>query len=822
MFERYLPLDLQFSLRLLRKNYLFVSMCVLVIALGMASSIAMYEVVSAFGYSTLPYPDGDKYIVVKRIDGETGQVDGYPSSIDSYTYQYLASSVQSYREFGAYRRQYATFSDGEYAQQYYSAYISPNLLQATAVEPILGRALAPSDDVPGADPVVVLSYRLWQDYYGGQEDIVGQTSRVNGLPFTIIGVMPEGFIYPVDFSAWFPLGMSANLSPNDGQIVRVMGILAAGVSLDTASAEVATLIQQLGENYPEYYANYSALVRPFTQFILPSMTILHTMAMAVGAVLLLVCFNLANLLAVRSFERQQELAVRNALGATPWGLVKSVLLESLLICLLGAILSVFLADFGIRFLQLFSGGEGVPFWMKSYDWELSSLFVATLICILIWFFAGGMAAWRVSRQDPAVQLSGGKGSVESGSKAGMAILVASEIVFSCFLMILCGVTVLQTVALANKDLGTSIDGYLTGRIDIPAATYPDTESRENFRRDLQAELLNQEGVLEVSYATVLPGEAGLLSNYDLEDRNTLIDGRYPAQEVIDIAPNYFDTMDVPLLEGRMFDSNDTQSSLPVIIVDHLFAERTWPGESPLGKRIQINPGLSSSPWHTIVGVNAHIGQGNAAMGTVEPSLYRPITQRNLTTTVPDEQTNESRSSGFHLVFRTAGDPDSYRGPLQAALSRVDRDIAVNNLRTMEDVLAEGIGPVGYFTRIFSTIALITLVLAVTGIYAIVSRSVSQRTKEIGIRRALGSSDNKVLWLFIQQAFVYLSLGLVLGGGAAAIAANGIETLILGVGTWLPTVFISVSVGLGLLVFFAAYNPARKLVLIEPGDALHYE
>ncbi len=823
-----LPLDIRHNLRSLRRNLGFVALCVVVIGLGMAVSVTMYSFITSSVYTPMPFPEGDRYVAIQRLDPDTGQVELTPTT-DSYTYQLLQESVQSYKSFGAWRDSYATVSDGDIAEQIFAAHITPSLLQITDVEPLIGRNLLTSDDEPGADPVVLISYKVWQNYYAGREDIVGTISRVNGNPHTIVGVMPENFVYPVSNEMWLPLQLPTSLQPGDKPIVRMMGVLADNASIESAASEVNSLMQQLGESEPELYRNAGATATFFSRHIAPSIIFYHMLTALTVSLLLLVCLNVANLFVVRANERINELAIRNALGATPWRIVQTVLLDSLLICLLGSLLGFVLADFCVSYVDSMNSGifervtlTSSPVWSSWSDseWELSNIISALLVVLVIWLFSGGMAAWKIFRQDISSVLGAGStGTVGGGKSTGSVVLVSIEIVCSCFLLILCGVLIGGANDLADVDYGTATEGYLTARINLPNVSYPDVSSREVYRQSLQQNLLAEEGISAVTFTSALPSQQGVNTNYNLEDRNLLTGSNsYPSQEIILVANDYFQSLDVPLIEGRAFDSSDSGDSLQVVIIDKLFAEKMWPDQPALGKRIEVNPETESSQWLTVVGVTSHIIQGWSLFGVDRPSLYRPFSQ-NASPFNPQSLNVDER---FLIAIKVEGNPDDYRRVLQEAAAGIDREIPLTFISSLSDVLEL----TNVFTIISNTIssniAFFTLVLAVTGIYTIVSRSVWQRSREIGIRRALGSSDAKVLWVFVRQAFKYLLLGLFLGGGAAVLASSSLTVLFSGIMSWLPLVFVCVSVGLGMLVFVAAYNPARRLVNLEPGEALHYE
>lgn len=811
-----LSLDLIFNLRLLRKNFGFVAICVLMIALGMGLSITLYTIMDNGGTKSMPIPDGDRYVDIRGYDSTIGS--GRRFGLDGYAYQILEDSARSFKTFGASRRLSAIFSDNDVAARYQGVRITPNILQATGVVPALGRTLLPSDDIPGAQPVVLISHLLWRNYYAAREDIVGVSSVINGNPYTVVGVMPEGYRYPTTHDLWLPLQLAKGAQPGETPELGVIGILNEGSTVESATVEINTLLTPLNDAFPDIYMNLAGFVNPCCGILgIDSQVVKYSLPALTLFLLLLVCLNVANLILVRTNQRIHEFAIRSALGATRKRLVRAILQDSLLICLLGAFLGLFLADFGMAYVdaaatEALSVLGGQPFWFN-FDWELRTAISAVVVVITIWLLSAGLAIWKIARQDLSVTLAGGSNSGnESRSSFGTATMVSFEMVFSCFLLILSGVAIGGSIDAVRTDYGTATAGYLTGEIDLSSDRYSDGSTRDFFQENLGQELLSRDGIEAVSFTTALPSQYGDEVRYNLEAQDVMVDNRFPRQNVVHISDNYFDVMEVPLLSGRVFDGTDTLDSLPVVIVGELFAEQMWPNQQAIGKRIEISPATDSAQFLTVVGVSSHIVQSFVLDGLYDPSFYRPMTQTCC----------DNSAQIMNVVLKVAGTPDEYRQVLQRAAARVDREVPVSSISSLVGVIETSNSVVLFMSEAFSTMALITLALAITGIYAIVSRSVRQRTKEIGIRRAVGSSNNLVHWVFIKQGLRYLLVGLLIGGGGAALVTNSVTSGSVGLIDYLPGVFVAVSVGLALLVFIATYTPSSSLVAMEPGETLRDE
>ncbi|PCH61801.1 MAG: hypothetical protein COC19_04140, partial [SAR86 cluster bacterium] len=630
-----LPLDLLYNIRLLRKNIGFVVICVLMIGSGIALCIGLYTIGDNLGTKAMPFPNGDKFLRVMAVDESTSS--GNTRSLDPYLFEKLKESAQSFQTFGAEQDFTASFSDGDVATRYFADRLSPEILQATGVVPILGRNLLPSDDSAQAPAVVVISHALWQNYYIGRDDIIGIDSRINGSTYTVVGVMPEGFAYPIFHHAWLPLKLENNPEPGGQSGITVTAVLKQGVNVETARAEIDSLLQQQGERLPEYYGQLGGRLSQCCSMVDGDSSVINTLFSTLSiALLLLVSLNVANLILVRTNQRLHEFSIRSALGASRRQLIIAILQDSLLICLLGALLGIVLADLGLAYINsavtvaISSFGE-LPFWFN-FDWELSTIIMTLLMVLAIWLLSAGLAIWKILRQDLAITLAGGKsGATDNRNGFGTATMVSIEIIFSFFLLVFCGVLVGTSLDLADTKYGTSTEGYLTGQVFLDTDSYDNPAARELYRSNLHRELVGLEGIEKISFTSDLPSLSRIRRAYDLEDFDVRIDNEYPRQRIIQIAQNYFDTMDVPLRAGRIFESTDVIDSEQVVIIDEVFAKKIWPdAEDPnqmaLGKRIRLSPEAEAEKWLTIVGVTAQILQAYALEGSSESAFFLPYSQ----------------------------------------------------------------------------------------------------------------------------------------------------------------------------------------------------
>lgn len=820
-----LPLELLYNLRLLRKNLGFVAICVLMIGMGMGLSITMYSITLNVDTRLLPFENGDRFVDIFGYD--TSPNPGRQVVTDGFIYQLLQASSTSFETLGAFSDFSAVFSDGIVSERFEASRVDPELFQASGVVPAFGRTLQVSDSIVGSPAIAVISHRLWQNYYAGKEDILGTVSRINGEPVTIVGVMPEGFAYPMFHDIWMPLQVPGGVEPGQFPRLSIQGVLYENVSIETAKVEIENLFQQLGATFPDEYGDVDPRVRNCCRIInysdddSPGAALL---AMLTFSLLFLICLNVANLFLVRTNQRIHEFSIRSALGASRSRLILAVLQDSLLITFLGALLGFILADLGMTYVgtaadEALSVYGDMPFTFY-FGWETSIAVTAVFLILIIWVLTAGLAVWQISRQDLSQTLAGGKtGATESHSAFGTATMVSIEVIFSCFLLVFTGVLIGASIQSANTDYGTATEGYITGRVDLPLDNFPDSSSREEFRQNLQLELLSQNGIDEVSFTEALPSQGGTPFLFQMTDRDVRVEERYPLKALISVANNYFETMDITLRAGRNFDSTDTSESAPVIIIDEVFAEQMWPEEAnpvqaAVGKTIQISARTEPPIWETrtIVGVISHVIQGVAMDGINRTAFYQPFSQRSISRGV----------ARLNVVAKVSGAPDDYRQTLQLAAANTNRNVPVASISSLTDWLTAANSVVVFATEASTGMAVLTLALAVTGIFAIISRSVRQRTKEIGIRRAVGSSNHNVLWVFMLQGLRYLGLGLTLGGGTAILASGAISNESIQLVEWLPLVLVAVSSGLACLVLLATYGPASQLIAMEPGETLRDE
>lgn len=812
--------DLSYSLRLLGKTPAFSAICLIVIALGATIALSSYSLLYEFRYKALPFVDGDRFVVLKSRVTDSGFEAG-PLIVNSYAFNAIKTSAKGLDEIGGFEERTVAISDGEMTIPVSGVAITPNLLRRTGVQPLLGRLLVNDDSISGAAAVVLISFREWQNYYNADPDIIGKMSRINGMLRTIVGVMPEGFGYPVAHNVWFPLDIpEAGLIEDDFLQIWVAGFIAEEASFSSVNSEIDIALSRLAQELPSKYLNLSSDISFHASVWTNDGGMGNALLVITVIVLFLVCLNLGTLLFVRANARRQELSIRNALGASRFQIFVQILLESLLLCVAGTLIALGLTQWllttienGISSLMATSQVDALPFW---FDLGIDSngIAVAIGLMLIIWLASGSITALRASGKELNQNLdSGTKGA--TGSKIGRAtrVVVGVEIVLSCFLLIVCGLVAVTTYNMQETEFGGTSENLAIATFSLPSEGYEDEQQRLQFLQDLELELVSTSLIEEATFTTAIPSRnPNYFTSFALEDRDVQLNQQYPSQGIIWVEDEYFEILNIALQAGRSFSRSDTNDSLPVVIIDQIFANNFWPGESVIGKRVQINSDRTEiAEWLTVVGVIPSILQGDPILNQQNLStFYRSAAQKT---------PNRFRLVAKHVAGAAMAD---VRQQIISAGSRVDRDVPLDSVKPLIESQRTGVVVQGAAGRVFAGIAVATFILAIIGIYAVIVRSIDQRTMEIGIRRAMGSSADSVIWIFLKQGLLFLTIGIVVGGGSAVLASSALTIMYADLLNWLVPVFLVVTGSIGTMILLASYLPARRAIQLEPGDALRYE
>jgi predicted permease len=690
--------------------------------------------------------------------------------------------------------------------------MTANAFGSLGVQPTLGRHFREDEDEPGAPPVIILGYHVWQARFSGDEDVVGRTVVVNGEQATIIGVMPDGFRFPFLQDAWMPLRMDPlELERGTGLTLEVYGRLRDGVSQDQATAELQSIAQRLATAYPETNEGVGVVMKPYAEEYVGEEPrgLLFTMLAAVFLVLLIACANVANLLLARASTRSRELAIRSAIGASRLRVVLQLLGDGLVLSTTGALLGIGIAWFGIRAFNDAIASAEPPFWID----------IGLHPTVLLFVLGITVLAGVLSGIIPALQASGTRVNEvlkdESWGSSGFRVgklsrgLVVAEIALSVGLLVGAGLMIKSVTNLNNIEYGFATEEIFTARMGLFESEYPDRESRQIFFDETLRRLDGLPGVETATLATSLPGVWSGGTWFAVEGQSYDRDQDYPGANWVAITPDYFPTFGVDVVRGRAFTTADGADGMQVAIVNESFAERYFPGEDALGRRVRQGRSESVQPWLTIVGVVPDMYLEGVEDQEDDPEgMYVPLAQADV--------------SFLYMALRAGGNPMTLANPARDAVASVDRDVPLYWVQSLQSAIDETTWYFRVFGTLFMVFGIVALFLASVGLYGVMSASVSNRTTEMGIRMALGAKARDVRRLVVRQGMIQMAIGVALGLALAGLLARGLDILLYRVEAWDPITFISISLVLAAVGLLASYIPALRATRVEPIAALRYE
>lgn len=795
--------DARYALRMLRKSAGFTLAAALTLALGISLTTTMFSVVHGV-LGDLPFERPEEIVAL-----DTNVVSKGVGSRGVASREFLAwkDQFKSLGELAGFYTGTINLSGTERPERFEGAWISADAFPLLGVEAIRGRTFTPEEDRPGASPVILLGYHVWKNRYGSDPQIVGKAIRVNGEQATVVGVMPEGFLFPIRQDVWVPLKLdpAAVPRPEDELYLFTAARLKPGATVEQASSEAAVLASSYAAQHPDTSEGLGAVVKPYTHLFIDEedRAIQYTGLALVSLVLLIACFNVANLMVARTLSRSKEVAVRSALGASQSQVMRQMLLESVFLALLGALLGIGLTFLGVRLFNLFINDPERPFWINvRVDQEvfLFSLGAAVIASLL----AGLLPALQASRTDLTTVLKDeNRGSSSFRLSRLSKTLVVVELALSYGLLIAAGLTVRTVVQQTSSDLGFKADNVFTARIGLSEAVYPEGPARIGFFEDLARRLESTPGATSVALTTHLPTSGAEGWNYAVEGESYASDNDYPVLRSIVVSPGFFKTFGIPVLQGEAFEPQGRAGQTPVAVVNRSFAERVWPGGSPMGKRIRIGKSDTEEPWLTVIGVVAD-AQLDGVRSEDPGAVYLPLAQ------------NERRF--MSLAVRTAGEPMALASTVRQAVQSIDQDTPIYFVKSMDEVVTQSLFLLNVLGSVFTIFGVLALFLATVGLYSIMSYSVSRRTSELGVRRALGAQTRDVMRLILRQAMRQLLVGLAIGLLVAFAVAQLVSSAV-GVRPWEPLTFLLTAAVLVLVGIVACLIPARRATRVNPIVAL---
>ena len=795
--------DLIYGLRWLRKHPGFTALSVLTLAAGIGVNTAMFSVVHAVLLKPLPYTEPDRIVWMTESGPEVkNRWVSFKNFVDWRARNQVFESMSTFRGWSV------NVTGSDQPENINSRMVTPDYFKVMRATPELGRDFTEDDDKTGAAPVTIISHPFWQQRFAGDPHIVGKSITLDDKSYTIIGVMPKTFEHQGPPPLWLlPGPLNFYTHTRDVRLGgSVIARLKAGVTIEQARAEMNRVAQQLFQENPVTNAGADtvtvvSLQDNITRNVGPALKILFG---AVALVLLIACANVANLLLARAATRRKEFAVRAALGASRPRIIRQLLVESLLLALTGGVLGLFFASWAMSFLQKVAH-ETVP---RMAGTGINGRVLAFNIgaSVLTGILFGLAPALRFSKTDLQETLkdSASTGTENQGKKLRSA-LVVSEVAVSVALLVGAGLMVKSLVTLLRSDNGFDPNGVLTMELKVSRNRHRKPEELSQLLHQVLQSVQAQPGVQTATFSSNLPGSAdGWQNDIAPEGHRSLEPGESINVDWSIVSADYFQTMKIPILRGRTFTRDEDEQGKPVVLVDENLARRFWPNEDAIGKRLKYDGPV----WHEIVGIVPEVrAYGLEAKPLIK--IYTPFGRA--------PQRNSNLSIRFNNI-----DPQALTAAVTRAVQAVDKDVPVTEVATFESLLAREASPRRFNAVLFAVFGMLALVLAATGVYGVLSYSVSQRTHEVGIRMALGAGRRDVLRLFMGQGMALVLLGLVLGLGGALALTGLMSSLLFGVSTTDPGTFAVVSLGLIFIGLLACYIPARRATKVDPLVALRYE
>jgi putative ABC transport system permease protein len=771
------------------------------LALGIGANTAVYSVIDGILIRPLPYADPARLVMVfQDLRGRGGPATEWTGPANQADWK---SATSVFAGVTTVRGWAATLAGGETPEALTGEQTTFEYFDVLGVRPARGRPFQPEDDVPGARRVVILSHGLWTSRFGGDPGAVGRVVSISGEPHEIIGVMPASFrsAYVTNAALWRPLRWPTVNAPRNVAVGHTIGRLQAGITLDQARAQLDALAARLRQAHAETDAGKGINAVPLQDQQVGGVRLgLIVLVGAVGFVLLIACVNLANLLLARASGRVRELAVRRALGAERWRIVRQLLTESVLLAAAGGAAGLLIAEWGVSALKTIAPA-GTPR-IDDVAIDPRVLAFAAALSLVTGVLFGLVPAWHASRETLTPALNqGGRGRTGDGGGRVRRWLIVAELALALMLLVGAGLLVRTFIALEDADLGFNPDHVLTGFVLPPSTVYRTDAQRRAFYDRLLERVAALPGVRQASLSSITPLGGDNDTDFTIEGRPK---PRTQAEATTvwyrEVSAGYFPTVGIALRHGRLFTANDAN---PVVLINETMARHYWASDDPVGHRLS----LGDDRLFTIVGVVGDVRM-RGPRGESRDEAYLPYWQQ------PD--------AGTSVVLKTAVDPASLVEPLKRAVKDVDPSIAVAGAAPLADAVAQTNGPARFYATLVTGFAALALVLAAVGVFGVMSFTVSQRTAEIGVRVALGADERQIFRLVVGESLTLAAIGLALGTAGALAVARGLNTLLYGVGSGDPTTFAAMALLLVAVALIASYMPARRAMRVDPMSALRAE
>ena len=812
--------EIRLALRSLLKTPGFTAVAIITVALAIGANTAVFSLVNALLIRPLPYKAPQDLVLIWEKFVNQG-LDRIPVSAPEF--QDYEKNLKSYERIAAFDYVDLNLTSGDMPERIQGAVVTPSLFPLLGIEPIAGRVFSESERGEGNDNVVVISARLWQRRFNSDPAMIGKQLSLNGRSLTVVGIMPATFEFPLPLfnvqggtfaqrvDIWKPIAFTKNeLEQRGSRSYGIIARLKRGVSSAQAQAEITALHANWIRDFPENYdvaTGFGGSIYPLHEQVVGGMrTALAILLGAVALVLLIACANLTTMLLARAGAREREFAIRVALGASRWQLLRQMLTESVLLAVLGGFAGTFLAIWGVEFLQAF-GSKTVPR-IGEANLDITVLLVTLGVSILTGILFGLAPALTSGKPELTEALKeGGRGSTSGVRRNRIRhLLVIGEVALALVLLVSAGLLIKSFVRLQNVNPGFNPQGIVTMELSLPVAKYARGKPVIDFYAEVLRRVKTLPGVQQAALTSILPlSGTNSDSSFHIEGRNEKQSGIHPDEEIRSVTSDYFRVLETPLVKGRFFTEADTTDAPGVLIINQAMAKKYWPGEDAVGKRINFD---DSDPakikWITVAGVVADIHHSGLDV-EAKPEYYIPHPQLSY--------------RGMILAVRSSLDPSALLRSIRNEVRALDPEIPLANVRTLEEVTADSIAPRRLSVLLIGVFAGVALVLAAVGIYGVMSFLVVQRTHEIGVRMALGAQRADVLRLVIGRAAKLVLIGTGAGLLLGIFSSRALRAMLYNVGAFDLATFIGVTLALCTVSLLASYIPALRATRADPMIAL---
>ena len=803
--------DIRYSVRTLLKNPGFTVITVLTLALGIGANTAVFSVINAVLLRPLPYPHAERMVYVWRMEQSDPERE-YPLS--PQTFANLQSRNQSFDSYCAFSNAILTLTSDGKPEALSGVLASADLWNVVGVTPAIGRAFTAEEDVAGRNRVALISDKLWKRRFDANPQVTGQELRLDGDPYTIIGVLPPAFDFPrSDVEVWTPLGLDLSKSSGGQYFLSTIARLKPNVTVEQSQEELQSLAAQLKEEFSSFGLNYGLKPEPLLKHLIGDIKRpLLILFGAVVLVLLIACINVANLVLGRATARWREIALRNALGASRWSLMRSLLVESVLLAVAGGGAGLLLAAYSIDGI-IEINPAAIP--NRKVTIDVFVIVFTFLMSFLTGVLFGLIPALQATKTDLHLTLRENSRGATGGKRLRLirGALIVAEISLSLMLLVSAGLLVKSFGKLLGVNPGFKPENVATCAITLPAARYADERRQADFFRRTIQQAREIPGVESAGLATSLPfSNSRGRSSFRIDDRPAPPGATRPEADRHQVAPGYFTTMGIPLREGRDFTDADDMEHPGVVVINEATAKLYWPNEDPLGKRLTIGMGQEVKLYgrpvsREIIGVIGNV-KHSESKADFAPEMYIPAYQ------VP--------APGMTLIVRGQASPGGLIDGMRRAVESVDPEQPIRGAQLLEKAIARSVAPQRFVTTLFLLFASLALVLAIVGIYGVMSNSVTQRTQEIGIRIALGAQGGDVLRLILGQGLTLALMGVAIGVAASLVLTRVMSSLLYDVSATDTATFVVIAVCLTGVSLLACYLPSRRAMKVDPMVALRYE